>query len=159
VTTRQHESAPLESRQGISASADDWIRKFIKLFEEHLADAGCDLPPNVSNAELRVAAVRAILATLIDTGMEPESAMELLGQAAAPQTSGRIAWSDSMNQRRFGLIDKEIQGTLTPAERVELAGLTGIMREQVETEMNLPMMGARALHRKLLQLGPTGAAD
>ena len=47
---------------------------------------------------------------------------------------------------------KEIQETLGPAERIELAGLTGIMREHLESEANVPMEGAKALHRKLLEL-------
>ncbi len=59
---------------------------------------------------------------------------------------------DPLNQRRFELIDREIQETLAPAERVELTGLTRIMREQLESEANLPMEGAKALHRKLLEL-------
>ena len=46
----------------------------------------------------------------------------------------------------------EIKGSLSATESIELAGLTRIMRHHVESEMNLPMQGARNLHRKLLQL-------
>lgn len=60
-----------------------------------------------------------------------------------------VEWNASLNQRRFELIDKEIRGTLSPAEQIELAGLTRIMREQLETEDNLPLEGAKALLRKL----------
>jgi hypothetical protein len=87
--------------------------------------------------------------------MDFEPAAELLGQAVAQCRSVDIGWSDALNQRRFELIDKEIQGSLTPAERIELAGLTRSMREHVESETNLPMEGARALHANLLQLEPT----
>jgi len=59
-------------------------------------------------------------------------------------------WTAELNRRRFELIDRDIQGTLTPAEHFELAGLTKLMREQVESEENLPMDGARALHKFLL---------
>ena len=69
------------------------------------------------------------------------------------------AWSDALNQRRFALIDKEIQGSLTGTESIELAGLTRIMRDHVESEANLPMKGARALHRKLLKLKSRGESD
>jgi hypothetical protein len=62
---------------------------------------------------------------------------------------------DALNQRRFELIDKEIQGSLTPAEAIELAGLTRSMREHVDMEANLPMTGARTLHERLLQLKST----
>lgn len=47
---------------------------------------------------------------------------------------------------------KEIQEALSPAEKIELAGLTGIMREHLDSEANVPMEGAKALHRKLLEL-------
>jgi hypothetical protein len=40
---------------------------------------------------------------------------------------------------------------MTPGESLELAGLTRMMRDHVESEANLPFEGARALHRKLLQ--------
>lgn len=152
ATTRPHEPEPPESRGAISADADDWIRQFIKHFELHLLDASRDLPPDISVA-------RAILATFIDSGMAVDSALELLGEAAVESRSADAPWSDALNQRRFALIDKEIQGALTPAETIELAGLTRIMRDHIESETNLPMQGARALHRKLLQLKSKGASD
>lgn len=100
-----------------------------------------------------------LLATYLDSGMDFESAVELLGQVVVQRLSVDVAWSDALNQRRFALIDKEIQQSLTPAESIELAGLTRIMRDHVETETNLPMNGARALHRKLLQLKATDASE
>jgi hypothetical protein len=160
VTTRKlPESDPPESRETFSADADIWIRKFIKQFEVHLLDASRHLPPDASVADSQVATARAILSTYLDSGMEYESAVELLAQAAVEWRSVDAVWNDASNQRRFALIDKEIQGELTPAEGIELAGLTRIMRHQVESETNLPMKGARALHRKLLQLKSTGESD
>ena len=79
---------------------------------------------------------RAILSTYLDSGMEFESAVELLGRVAVERRSADLAWSDALNQRRFALIDKEIQGSLTPPESVELAGLTRIMRDHVESEIS-----------------------
>ncbi len=58
-----------------------------------------------------------------------------------------------MNKRRFELIDGDIQGTLSRAEQIELAGLTQLMREHVDSEVNLPLEGARKLHRLLSGFG------
>src|SRR5262249_54536906 len=132
---------------------------FIKQLEEHLLDASRDLPPEPSVSESQAATARAVLETFIDSGMEVASALELLGRVSVEQPLGDVAWSDALNRRRFELIDKEIQGSLTPAEGMELARLTRRMRDQVESETNLPMEGARALHRKLLQLESTGEAE
>lgn len=61
-------------------------------------------------------------------------------------------WNSEMNARRFELIDGDIQGTLTQAEQIELAGLTQLMREHVEAEEFLPFKGARDLHRRLKEM-------
>ena len=159
TTTRPHEPEQPASQLGIPADEDDWIRQFIKHFELHLVDARRDLPPDASDSDLQAAAARAILATYLDAGMEFESAVELLGQVAVERRSVDAVWSDALNQRRFELIDKEIQGSLTAAESIELAGLTRCMRDHVESEANLPMEGARALHRRLLQLDSAGESE
>jgi hypothetical protein len=159
TTTKPHESEPPDSREAISAYAVDWIQQCIRHFELNLLDASRNLPPDTSDSELRLATARALLATFIDSGMEFETALELLGQAAVAWRSADVAWSDALNQRRFALIDKEIQGTLTPAETIELAGLTRIMRDHVDSETNLPMSGARALHQKLQQFESRGKSD
>ena len=148
-----------ERDESISDVEDLWVRQFLKQFELNVLDATRRLPPNASASESQLATARAILATYRESGMEFESALELLGQAAVEWPSADVAWTDALNQRRFALIDKEVQGSLTPAENIELAGLTRIMREHVESEANLPMEGARALHRMLLQLESTGESD
>jgi len=69
-------------------------------------------------------------------------------------TTGSIKpgeWSDALNDRRIDLIDKDIEQTITAAERVELADLQRkaiVFRDQVAP---LPMDGARQLHRRLLE--------
>jgi hypothetical protein len=134
VTTKKpHESEPPVSRQSISAEADHWIRQFVNIFESHVIDASRDLPPNASVSESQAATARAILATFLDSGMEFESAVELLGQVAIGWKSAGVTWNDALNQRRFELIDKEIQGSLTPAESIELASLTKSMRDHIES--------------------------
>jgi hypothetical protein len=97
--------------------------------------------------------------TYLDSGLDLESALELFRRVAVESRSVEVAWSDALNERRFALIDKEIQGSLTPAESVELAALTMAMRRHIETETNLPMKGARALHRKLLQNKTSGEPE
>jgi hypothetical protein len=156
TTTRSRKPKQPASPGAISAETDLWIRQFTKQFELHVLDASRDLPPDASVSESQMATARAIVATFLDSGMDLESVMELLGRVAVESRSARASWNDALNQRRFALIDKEIQGSLTPAENVELAGLTRIMRDHVDSEANLPLEGARALHRKLLQLESTG---
>ncbi len=156
TTTRSRKPKQPASPGAISAEADLWIRQFTKQFELHALDASRDLPPDASVSESQMATARAIVATFLDSGMDLESVMESLGRVALESRSAGASWSDALNQRRFALIDKEIQGTLTPAEYVELAGLTRIMRDHADSEANLPLEGARALHRKLLQRESTG---
>ena len=136
----------------ISEHASEWIRLFIKHFELNLLDTSCSLPSDASDIDYRVAAIRAMFETILDSGMDRELLAASVGRILIEKRPSSVAWNSELNQRRFELIDKEIQGTLTPAERVELAGLTEIMREQLDSEANLPMEGAKALHRKLLGL-------
>ena len=152
---KRHEPEPPETPKTISGDVDDWIRQFVRHLELHFLDASDNLPSGAGISDLHVATARAILETFIDSGMESQAVLELLGRVALEGRSSEVAWSDALNRRRFALIDKEIQGTVTAAERIELAGLTRVMREHVESETNLPMRGARALHQKLVQLEPT----
>jgi hypothetical protein len=131
---------------------DQWIRKFIVQLEENYLETGRNLSPDASFSEYQLATIRAMLRTLRDSGMDSESLVETIGYALIKERSDSIEWNSDLNQRRFELIDKQIQETLTPSEKFELAGLTGIMREQLETEANLPLEGAKALHRQLLKL-------
>ncbi len=85
--------------------------------------------------------------------------MELSGRVAVERESVGSSSSDALNESWLALIGKEIEWSLTPAESVELAGLTRIMRDHVDLEANLPTEGARALHRKLQQLESTGESD
>ena len=143
----------LESRRAtISEHANDWIRKFVQQLELNFVDTSLSLAPDAGVLEYQLTTIRAVFHTLLDSGMEGESFVEAVGRVLIEKRPGSIEWNSELNQRRFELIDKEIEETLVPAERVELAGLTAIMREQLESEANLPMEGAKALHRKLLEL-------
>jgi len=153
MDSKQPPETELERRGvPISEHASDWIRRFVEQLELNFADSSHGLPPDARVREYRVATIRAAFQTLLDSGMDTDSVVETVGEVSIEGRRGSIEWNSELNQRRFELIDKEIQETLTPAERVELAGLTRIMREQLESEANLPMEGAKALHRKLLEL-------
>jgi len=147
---RESESA---SRPGsIPDHANDWFQQFLGQLEENFADAGGSIPVDAPARVYQDATIRAMFRAMLDSGMDTDSVVESVGQVWMEGCLGFTEWNSALNQRRFALIDKEIQETITPAERVELAGLTRIMREQLESEANLPMEGAKALHRKLLKL-------
>ncbi len=139
-------------RASTSEHANDWIRRFVHQLEVNFADTSLSLPPDAHVLEYQIATIRAMFRTLLDSGMDSESFAGAVGRVLIEKRPVSIGWNSALNQRRFELIDKEIQETLTPAERVELAGLTAIMREHLDSEANLPMEGAKALHRKLLEL-------
>ena len=60
-------------------------------------------------------------------------------------------WTPARNHRRCDLIDREIDGTITPDEAVELEGLQGQMRRYVNKVAPLPLAAARKLHADLLE--------
>ena len=80
MTTRKPPESERPEPREISAHADLWIRQFIKHLELQVLNAARDLPPDASISESQAAAARAILETYAESGMEVESAVELLGQ-------------------------------------------------------------------------------
>jgi len=60
-------------------------------------------------------------------------------------------WSAKMQDRRCELIDKDIAGTATAAERTELNELDRRANEHFDRVAPPPIEGARLLHQKLLQ--------
>jgi hypothetical protein len=146
---------PPESSAGeLCEPANDWFRQFLKLLEVFLAETGQTLRLDSDSTELRLAAVRALKLTLLDSGADTEEIVGLFGRIAIEENGADDApvWNAERNKRRFELIDGDIQGTLSRAEQIELAGLTHLMREHVDSEVNLPFEGARKLHRHLAEL-------
>lgn len=94
--------------------------------------------------------------------VNPDGAVvELNGQAVAcvvppPTVDGAAesAWSEAKNERRCNLIDREIDGTLTPMEAVELHGLQQAMLRHRRHVAPLPLAAARQLHRRLSDNAP-----
>jgi len=152
---KPRESEPESPPDSISEHANAWIRQFVRALENSFLDASRSLPSDARVPDYQVATIRAVLQTLLDSGMDSESFVEAVGQVLIERRPGPVEWNSELNRRRFELIDREIQETLTPAERIELAGLTRIMREELESEANLPMEGAKTLHRKLLETNVT----
>ena len=59
-------------------------------------------------------------------------------------------WTDAKNRRRSELIDKEIDGALTPDESLELEILQEQMLAHRRKVAPLPLEDARRLHQELL---------
>jgi len=84
------------------------------------------------------------------------SVVELNGLALACLVPVSLAsqddgvWTEAKNERRCELIDKEIDGTLTPAEAVELQALQQAMLQYRNKVAPLPIAAVRKLHEELL---------
>ena len=145
---------PESDARELSEAANDWFRQFLKHLELFMVETGQDLHEDSKPTDHRLAAMRAVKLTLLDSGMDDEDVRDLLARIAIEETrtSSQIEWNAELNKRRFKLIDGDIQGTLNPAEQIELAGLTSLMREHVDSEDNLPLKGARELHRRLAEM-------
>ena len=91
--------------------------------------------------------------------MDPRgSVVELEGHAVAcilplsDESEGfaPTEWTEAKNARRCALIDREIEGILTPDEAVELHQLQGEMLRHRRQAASLPLEDARRLHQRLL---------
>lgn len=133
----------------IPVHTHEWLQEFLKHFEINFIDLHATSGSG-ENPNLPLTALRTLVTTLQDAGLSTEEVFELFGQVEVGRRSKPAAWTSDLNARRFELIDKDIQGTLTPIERIELARLTTMMRQQVDSELNLPLEGAKSLHLKLL---------
>lgn len=78
----------------------------------------------------------------------------LVADAKKPRRSldDNDEWSDEKNARRFALIDKEIDGTLTPAESAELHNLQAEIDAFLRRVAPLPITETRKLHARLVKL-------
>ena len=68
------------------------------------------------------------------------------------------AWDAASDARRCELIDREIAGTLTPAEVLELATLQAAMLRHRRQVAPPPLDDARKIHRELLAKAAAGSA-
>jgi hypothetical protein len=148
---------PESSAGELCESANDWFRQFLKLLEIYMAETGQALRSDSDSAELRLAAMRAVKLTLRDSGVDEEEIVNLYGQIAIEEkgVANEPVWNTELNKRRFELIDGDIQGTLSRAEQIKLAGLTHLMRKHVDSEVNLPF----GVLRNLNQIRRTRSSD
>lgn len=145
---------PETSGGELCESANDWFRQFLKHLEIFMTETGQALRPDSEPTEFCLAAMRAVKLTLEDSGVDKDEIVNIFGRMVIEEKSGGkgLVWSAELNKRRFELIDGDIQGTLSRAEQIELAGLTHLLREHVDSPVNLPIEEARKLHRHLAEL-------
>lgn len=136
--------------QSVDPNAEFWLLKFVPAFQRTFLDESAELPQPGTISDLHSLTIRAVLRTLVDSGMTPETIIESVGRALNDLSSAQPVWNSRMNKRRLSLIDKQIQQSILLDEQLELARLTAAMRQHVDSEANLPMQGARAIHDKLL---------
>ncbi len=82
--------------------------------------------------------------------LRQDLASEIIESLKADSSAPPEEWSEARNARRSALIDKEIDGSLTPAERVELEVLQKQAVAYRDRVAPLPIEGARKLHAELL---------
>lgn len=135
--------------------ASDWFRQFLKHLELEIADGGRELQAEPDSLECGLIALQAVHRTLLDSGLDQQQVAALFGRTVPKKLGGHVGaqWTAELNQRRFELIDREIQGTLGSVEELELAALTQLMRDHVDSELSLPLEGAKKLHRYLVEGG------
>jgi hypothetical protein len=100
---------------------------------------------------------RFVLALTVDPA---GAVLELNGQAVAcvvppprPTMPGSKAdeWTEEKNERRCLLIDRDIDGAISPAEAIELRQLQDEMLRYQNRVAPWPIVVARKLHRELLK--------
>ena len=86
--------------------------------------------------------------------LPPEgSVVEMNGRPVArmlPANHRDSEWTEAKNVRRAELIDRDIAGTITPNETLELELLQEELQRHVERVAPLPLDYARQLHQQLL---------
>lgn len=95
----------------LSESANDWFRQFLKHLELFMVETGQSLPTDSKLTDHRLAAMRAVKLTLLDSGMDDDEVRSLVGRVALEDTDvpAQLEWNADMNKRRFELIDGDIQ--------------------------------------------------
>jgi hypothetical protein len=68
-------------------------------------------------------------------------------------------WTEAKNRRRCDLIDREIDGTMTPDERAELEGLQRELDRYVDAVAPLPLQPLRKLRQRLIKKAARARAN
>ena len=89
-----------------------------------------------------------------DGMLKPQQPLELaegaMVQVTIHSSAPTTSWTDEGENRRRALIDKDIQGTITADELIELESLDRLANEYFDNVAPPPMDGARRLHDRLL---------
>lgn len=149
-----HESPSPQEAESISSDAADWGLQFVKHLEHEYENLVSGLSADATWPDFQQAMMIAVARVFEESGATPESIARLWGEIAdrLSPVEADAEWSREKNARRFLLIDKRIQGTITPEESFELTQLTRQLRIHCDTEAMLPLEGARRLHRQLLDM-------
>lgn len=107
-----------------------------------------DQPAAVRDFILALAAEPA--GTVVEVGGRPVACL-VPPPRSANGPPRPAAWTPDLNRRRCELIDRDIDGTITPAERAELAVLQAAMDRWLDAMAPLPIEAARKLHRQLVE--------
>jgi hypothetical protein len=113
-------------------SLDDSVKQFV---------LGLSVEPMGAVLELKGQAVACVVPVPGDNG-----------NGAAPE-----AWTEARNARRCDLIDREIDGTLTAEEAVELHHLQHEMQRYLRRIAPLPLADTRFLYQDLLERAQAAA--
>lgn len=136
-----------------AAEAIEFGQQFVKILEDAYSQAAADLPAQATQLEFRRAMMRAVEATLVESGAHPTEIRKLFQDRILgdQDVEENVGWPSESNARRVELIDKSIQQSLSAAEAIELDRLTARLRLHVDREELVPLQGARQLHRRLLE--------
>lgn len=78
------------------------------------------------------------------------AADQLPPESRAPAPPAGQEWTEAMNAQRFSLIDKKIDGTISPVENSELNELQQRADAYLDRVAPLPIAAMRDLHARLL---------
>jgi hypothetical protein len=152
-TGRQPKSKAEGAHKTLSKEKLEWIQLIVKHLELNLVDLSDALPSDADHAAYLHWTISGFFRTLEEApGAGSDAIFNMFRQIADESIGEPIEWTADLNARRFALIDKKIEGSLAPAEQVELERLTKAMRRSVESELKLPLEGAKSLHRYLTEL-------
>ncbi len=133
----------------LAKDAKDWLRQFSKHLDINYQDHCAKLGPKSTPADFQSAAMLAVFQTLIDSGQSRETILESFAEAAVLFQHPSGEWNEDLNARRFELIEKDSEARLTVAERIELGGLTVMMRKHLDPDLNVSIEAAQKLLNNL----------
>lgn len=76
--------------------------------------------------------------------------VQFVADTPVKSDNGNTEWSSGKDARRCELIDRDISGTISDAERQELAGLELEANAHFDAVAPPPIEGARRIHQQLL---------